>query len=488
MAFNLNILSQQDPRWKEKKLGFDVKATIGSDGCVLTCITMLVNGFGFNETPETLNQKLLDMGRGKGFVDDLIVWRSLSDAFPRIVYQNSIICRTLPAPLDMINKSLDSGYPLLVELGRSPRPGMESHWVILTSRQGEDYLMLDPWPFPVDSTPVSLSERYGFGQSPDQLITAVVWYQKIGVTFPLTVNPPRSGLIVCVQESLIGGLRLRSGPNTITSSLIALEPAGTQLCCLEPDEVVQAKIGSKDQWLQVKDPAGVSGFVAANYVHRLGISTPTPVPQVLVEQAPNATTAPANQVISEQVSEAIITPAAQSTRPAVLTVFVAQTVGSSGLRMRTDPDPLSSTVTVVQAGVELWVLEPADEALPKIGQQKQWLNVVEKNGNTGYLPAWFVELHPTNAPKPLESNQTRLTKPDEILIVTVSDLVNGGLHLRNKPDPCATSIRIIPVGSSLTVLETPATAYSKIGKQGEWLNVKETDGQSGFVSARYVQK
>jgi hypothetical protein len=99
-----------------------------------------------------------------------------------------------------------------------------------------------------------------------------------------------------------------------------------------------------------------------------------------------------------------------------------------------------------------------------------------------------MELRPTNVPQPLESGQKMLPKPDEILIVTVSDLVSGGLHLRNKPDPCATSIRIIPVGSSLTVLETPATAYSKIGKAGEWLNVKETNGQSGFVAARYVQK
>ena len=159
MAFNPNILSQRDPHWKGEKLGYDNTVTIGTDGCTLTCLTMLVNGYGFNETPDTLNRKLLDLGPGNGFMDGLIVWEGLARAFPKIVYLNNIGCRDKPAPLDSINKSLDSGQPLVVEVDRSPSPGLESHWVILIARQGDDYLILDPWPFPTDSGPVSLAGR-----------------------------------------------------------------------------------------------------------------------------------------------------------------------------------------------------------------------------------------------------------------------------------------------------------------------------------------
>jgi hypothetical protein len=66
MSFTPNYLSQRDPRWKDEKLGFDDTATIGTDGCALICLTMLVNGYRFNETPDTLNQKLKAMAPGAG--------------------------------------------------------------------------------------------------------------------------------------------------------------------------------------------------------------------------------------------------------------------------------------------------------------------------------------------------------------------------------------------------------------------------------------
>jgi len=67
MSFTPNYISQRDPRWVNEKLGFDSTVTIGTDGCTLTCLTMLVNGYGFSETPSTMNRKLKDMGSGVGF-------------------------------------------------------------------------------------------------------------------------------------------------------------------------------------------------------------------------------------------------------------------------------------------------------------------------------------------------------------------------------------------------------------------------------------
>jgi len=94
MSFTPNTISQRDPRWANELLGFDNTVTIGTDGCTLTCLTMLVNGYGFSETPSTLNRKLKDMGSGVGFLGSLIVWPGLTQAFPKIVYRPPPGCKT----------------------------------------------------------------------------------------------------------------------------------------------------------------------------------------------------------------------------------------------------------------------------------------------------------------------------------------------------------------------------------------------------------
>ena len=480
MAFNPNTLSQRDPRWKGEKLGFDESVSIGTDGCTLTCLTMLVNGYGFNETPDTLNRKLLNLGSGNGFRDGLIVWEGLAKAFPKIVYRNYIVCRAKPAPLESINKSLDSGQPLVVEVDRSPSPGLESHWVVLIARQGNDYLILDPWPFPTDSGPVSLAGRYGFGNPLDQVITAVVWYQDSSPSPAPTAPLPNTGLMVCVQGSLVAGLRLRSAPNATTSSTIALEPAGTLLRCLEPDAIILAKIGNADQWLQVNDPSGASGFVAAWYVNRVGAPPSVPAPQPVPVQVPQPAAEPAPQPATSPLVPPSDVPE--------LTVFVSQSVGISGLRLRKQPYPISGTVTVVPAGAELAVLEPLAQALPKVGQQNQWLNVRYRNSNSGFVAAWYIEMKPGSVPAPSAGGQTADPSAADVLMVTVSSMAIAGLRLRDQPNPGANMVKILPAGTILTVLEASTTAQSRIGLEDQWLNVKEPGGQSGYVVARYVKK
>jgi len=176
MSFTPKYLSQRDSRWMNEKLGFDTTVSIGTDGCTLTCLTMLVNGYGFSETPSSLNRKLKDMGSGVGFLGSLIVWPGLTQAFPKIVFHNIIICRDQPAPISDINNSIDAGQPLVIEIDESPSAGLQNHWVVIYARQGNDYLMLDPWPEPADHAPVALSTRYGFGRPASQFITAVAWY------------------------------------------------------------------------------------------------------------------------------------------------------------------------------------------------------------------------------------------------------------------------------------------------------------------------
>jgi hypothetical protein len=399
MSFTPNYLSQRDPRWASENLGFDSTVTIGTDGCTLTCLTMLVNGYGFSETPSTLNRKLKDMGSGVGFLGGLIVWPGLTQAFPKIVYRGIIICRDQPAPISDINNSIDAGQPLMIEIDESPASGLQNHWVVIYARQENDYLILDPWPEPPDHGPTSLSTRYGFGRPASEFITAVAWYDASGSPAPApipaptppapTPNPaPGSGLYVRVQAAVTAALTLRSGP-VISATAVALEPPGTLLHCNEPDAVAIAKIGILDQWLQVSDPVGLNGYVAAWYVEKVPGTSSVPAPAPTPTPAPPPPTPP------------VATPApVPAPAPAGLTVTVLESIGAVGLRLRDQPDTNATTLTILAAGQALSVLEPADQVLPKIGQINQWLNVDDGNGHSGYVAAWYVESTSTPAPVP----------------------------------------------------------------------------------------
>jgi len=366
MAFTPNPLSQRDPGWKDEPLGFDSTITIGSDGCALTCLAMLVNGYSFNETPATLNQKLKALGPDAGFMGGLIVWGSLTRVFPGVVYQGIILWENPPAAIASIDASLDAGQPVIVEIDRSPSPGLQNHWVVLYGKQGDDYLMLDPWPYPPDAQPATLINRYGFGRPPQDFIAAAVWYRVQGASAP-SAPPSGPGFYVQVPISLGSGLNLRSAPST-SGNLVVNEPAGTWLKALEPAAVAQAKIGVQNQWLNVQDPQQNTGYVAAWYVQGSGqpIATPQPVP------APT----PA--------------PPSPTPVPSPLTVLVSSQA-SAGLRMRDQPNTNGNILKVLMPGTLLNVLEPANIARPKIGINGQWLNVKEPAGQAGYVAAWYVQ-------------------------------------------------------------------------------------------------
>ena len=382
MSFTPNYISQRDPRWKDEKLGFDNTVTIGTDGSTLACLTMLVNGYGASETPSSMNRKLKDMGSGIGFLGSLIVWPGMARAFPKLNFRGAIVCRGQPAPVGEINLSLDSGQPLLIEIDQSPVPGLQNHWLVLYGRQGNDYLMLDPWPQPPDDAPVTLASRYGGGRPAREFITTVVWYD--AVESPAPVPAPGKNLYVRVQSGIAAGLRLRASPTS--ANVIAMEAPGTLLLCLEPESLALPKIGILNQWLQVRDPGGVEGFVAAWYVDQEGVSAPAPEPTPA--RAPAPTPAPAPEP-AQPPSPAPTAPPAAPAIPGLLTVLVSSQA-SAGLRLRDRPNDNGNTLEVLKPGTLLTVLEPAATARAKIGVVNQWLNVRLPGGMTGYVAAWYV--------------------------------------------------------------------------------------------------
>ena len=91
----------------------------------------------------------------------------------------------------ILTASIDAGQPLVIEIDKSPSAGLQNHWVVIYARQGDDYLMLDPWPQPPDHAPGILSTRYGFGRPASEFITAVAWYDASDSPAPAPAPAPR---------------------------------------------------------------------------------------------------------------------------------------------------------------------------------------------------------------------------------------------------------------------------------------------------------
>ena len=83
-------------------------------------------------------------------------------------------------------------------------------------------------------------------------------------------NPPASGLTVYPIE----WVNLRARPST-QDNILAVATNSDALTVLGDPAAAQAKLGQADQWLNVRTPGGISGYVAAWLVRALPASNPT---------------------------------------------------------------------------------------------------------------------------------------------------------------------------------------------------------------------
>lgn len=382
MPFQLVYLSQQDPKWKSDILGFgDPEDTIGYVGCALTSVAMLLSGHGYTETPKTLNQKLKNV---QGFISAAIRWNSVNQVYPNVTVKSNISCTTSPAPLELIDAAIAAGQPALVQMDSSPANGIQTHWVVVYEKRGDDYLMLDPWPYPPDiSKEDLLMKRYARGNPLRRAISHVILYEVFGSgpsgpvstpSTPATAPIPTDrvpALVARVKDSVTWGLNIRSTVDTSSmANVLEVVPAGTQLILLELDGT--SKIGAINQWVRVRTPNGQEGFAAAWYLEAVAETPPTPV------------TEPAPTPVEE--------PPKEEKQDDKLTIVVSSAVGTSGLRLRKSPSKGGALVTVLKAGTRLTVLEPAKKAKAKIGKANQWLHVRSPGDQRGYVSAEFVSL------------------------------------------------------------------------------------------------
>jgi hypothetical protein len=466
-VFHLKPLSQTDPRWKERKLGFSNDLTIGLCGCLLTSITMVTNGFGYDETPESLMDKLKDI---QGFKGSGIVPPLVNKIAPGIKYKKRIQCSDPPAPLAEIDAHLASGLPVVVKVDYyKDQPGVQDHWIVIYDKQGDDYLIQDPWPNPPETKEVTLTGRYGFAGSPAQIIKDAIFFEGLpkgkpatpGAPAPAPAKPPGNALTVYAVEK---ALALRKSPTQAPDNLIMRMPRGSQMTVIGPGEAAKKKVGQPETWLKVRlEPGGQQGYVAAWY---LSLTDPNATPPA-GGQPPSPPPAAAPLVIYANVE---------------------------GLPLQRAP--ISSTGTLIRRlpiHTELAVLEPAAQAKPKIGAQNQWLKVRDVIGTEGYVAAQYTAAsredppvnvrvqgdgHPPPPPAP---------PPDGSKLVVRS--TEAGLALRSQPVISqATLVKRLPLGSELVVLDPTAEAEKKIGVVDEWIKVRDIAGTEGYIAAWYVVK
>lgn len=147
-------LSQRDTRWSSHKLGYSY-LTIGSHGCLITAISMILNWYGKSTDPAQLNDALVRVG---GFTGANLYWNAIAQVQPDIYLAKSIDCYYIPAPLHEIDALLADDVPVLVHVDFNlSTPAVEQHWVLIVGKSGSDYIINDPW----TGEQVSFRTKYG---------------------------------------------------------------------------------------------------------------------------------------------------------------------------------------------------------------------------------------------------------------------------------------------------------------------------------------
>jgi hypothetical protein len=118
------LYSQRDPKWCKVPLGFG-KTTIGSHGCFLTSLAMMVQ-----QEPDKVNEILK---KKKAFYQDLIISEKAATALNLDYFGREYLIDNEP-----------NWFPSIKEVDMSPVPGKQQHFTVRIMRDGRKYIA-DPW-------------------------------------------------------------------------------------------------------------------------------------------------------------------------------------------------------------------------------------------------------------------------------------------------------------------------------------------------------
>jgi hypothetical protein len=126
--------AQDDPRWADDELG-PAPSTMGEEGCAVSSAAMVLAFYGQDVDPGRLNAFLTNSG---GYTPEgWLYWEKAADFHPglaRHAYED------LPSYF-LIDANLERGNPVIV---RIHLPSGITHFVVITGKDGFDYLIQDP--------------------------------------------------------------------------------------------------------------------------------------------------------------------------------------------------------------------------------------------------------------------------------------------------------------------------------------------------------
>ena len=455
--FKTQNLYQNDEKWQNARLG-NSSITIGKWGCLLTSVTMMLNGIGYKETPETVNEKMKQVG---GFDGALFIPSYLPYVWANCGWRAMQDCKSYPAPIADIDAALNAGKPVILQVDWSKEVDVQTHFVLVKEKQGNDYVIYDPYKYGGDSPDkeVLLTKRYRYnGARLETEISAVLWFDSYGAA---AVEPPKVTKVPVPAEKYIlyaaeDDLALRAKPD-VSGYLWKRMLMGTELISLEPKADAKAKLGVNGKWIQVQHPDGDQGYVAAWYLAD-------------VKGQPAA---------SGDTSAALTSTG--SLPPGAL-LFIPTT---AQLALRTQPVATPETlIRYIPITEQLVSLEPAQQTISKVGVNGQWLRVRDAFGKEGYVAAWFVKYASGSTMQQPAAAATIMSSNGGPMKVKAA--AEGVALRRESVISDSTLIKRLPLGTELTVQEPNAEA--KIGKNDQWLKVKDPTGTEGVVAAWFVAR
>jgi hypothetical protein len=147
-SMSIAVIGQQETAWAGAPLGTSATESVGSAGCAITAVTMMLRYYGMNTDPGAFNAWLTANG-GYAY-DDQLIWDAVTSySAGRVAFSG-----WLGPDLGAIQAELDAGRPVVAEV----RLGVNQHFVLLTGYTTEGGIQMnDPW----FADSAQFSDRYG---------------------------------------------------------------------------------------------------------------------------------------------------------------------------------------------------------------------------------------------------------------------------------------------------------------------------------------
>ena len=137
---------QTDPKWSSIKVG-NSSGTLGSIGCLITSISILIEKSGCNTMIKPFNPGtfLEELNKNNGFDGNgNLQYAAVTKAVPAFKYvgNQNLRGKSKEEKLSIIKQYLDSGHYLTAEVKGATKGSQ--HWVAVTKVDGNSVIMVDP--------------------------------------------------------------------------------------------------------------------------------------------------------------------------------------------------------------------------------------------------------------------------------------------------------------------------------------------------------